>query len=146
MLWKRRRADSHLFGPTAQRELGTRAAAGPDRGAHAHGSFAEMDPHYYIIGLHCLALFLETQLLHGVFGNILSLQWGSPQHARMARSCRPSRARVDPPRGSITLLDKNGCAGRQLETQRNAAVSRPRRQLKQYGARRRRGYFDEQER
>ena len=68
MLWKKRRADSHLFGPTAQRELGTRAAAGPDRGAHAHGSFAEMYPHYYIIGLHCLALFLETQLLYVVFG------------------------------------------------------------------------------
>ena len=28
MLWKRR-ADSHLFGPTAQRELGVRTAAGP---------------------------------------------------------------------------------------------------------------------
>ena len=113
-----------------------------------------MDPHYYIIGLHCLALFLETLLLHGVFGtsylcNGVALDVPACDgvvSAGMARSRQPSRARVDPPRGSITLLDKNGCAGRQLETQRNAAVSRPRRQLKQYGARRRQGYLDEQDR
>jgi len=29
MLWKRKRADSHLFGPTAQCERDVRAAAGP---------------------------------------------------------------------------------------------------------------------
>ena len=63
MLWKRR-VDNHLFGPIAQRELDARAATGPAMARmgepRAWASFVEMDPHYYIIGLHCLALFLET--------------------------------------------------------------------------------------
>ena len=113
-----------------------------------------MDPYYYIIGLHCLALFLETRLLHGVFGtsylcNGVALDVPARDGAvlaGMARSRRCSRARANPPRGSITLPDKKGYAGRWLETRRNAAVSRPRWRLKQYGARRRQGYFDEQER
>ena len=99
MLWKRKRVDSHLFGPTAQHERGARygwPSNGPYEGAPARGSFAEMDPHYYIIGLHCLALFLETQLLHEGLWNILSLQWGSPRRARARRSGSSRHGPVTP--------------------------------------------------